>query len=245
LTISKKKTTLNLFENIHKKQSSGEIMKNLFSLVIFLFISIHCSNSDDEKGLVKDKDGNVYHTVIIGRQTWMVENLKTSKYRNGDPIQNIKDKNEWGKTKSGAFCSYENADSNIYKYGLLYNYYAVKDERQIAPKGYHVASIEDWDELRNYVKINSAGDKLKEKGFEFWSEENKSATNEVGFSARGAGCCSNYGSFRGIKYNGYWWTSSEYDSVYVWSCDLSSSSNSLGRNYYVRNMGFSVRCIKD
>jgi PKD repeat protein len=70
---------------------------------------------------VTDIDGNVYHTVTIGTQVWMVENLKTTKYRNGDPIPNVTDSTTWGNSTTGAYCNYNNDANNSTTYGRLYN----------------------------------------------------------------------------------------------------------------------------
>jgi hypothetical protein len=54
------------------------------------------------KQTVRDVDGNEYHTVKIGTQVWMLENLKTTKYRNGDPIPKVDNKDSWKELKNDA-----------------------------------------------------------------------------------------------------------------------------------------------
>ena len=93
-----------------------------------------------ENNTVTDIDGNVYQTVKIGSQLWMAENLKVSRYRNGDLIPNIKDDNEWKDLKNGACCYYNNEPKYIDK---LYNWFAVNDKRNIAPIGWHVANDDE------------------------------------------------------------------------------------------------------
>ena len=95
-------------------------------------------------GTVTDIEGNVYKTLKIGGQFWMVENLKVTKYRNGDLIPHITDNTEWGSLKSGAYCYYDNDINNYNTYGLLYNGYTIKDEREIAPEGWHIPTSDDW-----------------------------------------------------------------------------------------------------
>ena len=100
---------------------------------------------------VIDIDGNVYHTVNIGTQTWMVEDLKTTRYRNGNPIEYITGNLEWGNTMSGAYCNYDNDPVNANTYGRLYNWSAVSDSRKIAPTGWHIASNAEWNTLVTFL----------------------------------------------------------------------------------------------
>ena len=86
--------------------------------------------------LVKDIDGNSYKTVKIGEQIWMAENLKVTQYRNGDPIPNLTDENDWENTEQGAYCNYDNNEDKVKTYGRLYNWYAVDDKRGLAPNGW-------------------------------------------------------------------------------------------------------------
>jgi uncharacterized protein (TIGR02145 family) len=103
---------------------------------------------------VTDKDGNVYHTVTIGTQTWMVENLKTTKYNDGTAIPFITDNSAWANLTTPGYCWYNN-DSTTYKnmYGALYNWYAVSTGN-LAPKGWHVATDAEWTTLQNYLITN-------------------------------------------------------------------------------------------
>ena len=96
---------------------------------------------------VTDIDGNVYRTVKIGTQVWMAEKLKTTRYRNGDPIPNVTDNPQWISLKTGALCWYKNDEANKATYGSLYNWFAVADSRNIAPVGWHVPSDEEWTTL--------------------------------------------------------------------------------------------------
>src|ERR1035438_10084307 len=86
------------------------------------------TDSSSSGSTVTDIDGNVYHTVTIGTQVWMVENLKVTHYRNGDAIPYVTDNTAWQSLSTGAFCWYNN-DAATYKatYGALYNFYTVAD----------------------------------------------------------------------------------------------------------------------
>lgn len=98
-----------------------------------------------------DADGNIYHSVKIGDQYWLVENLRTTKYNNGDPIPNVIDNSTWYSLNTGAFCYYNNYAANADTYGVMYNWYAVSDPRGIAPEGWHVASYDEWTTMQNYL----------------------------------------------------------------------------------------------
>ena len=101
-------------------------------------------------GTVTDIDGNVYKTISIGNQTWMAENLRTTKYRNGDPITN--ETGNWTDLETGVYSWYSNNETQ-YKaiYGALYNWFAVADSRNLAPSGWHVATDAEWTTLTEYL----------------------------------------------------------------------------------------------
>ena len=130
---------------------------------------------------VADYDGNYYHTVTIGTQTWLKENLKTTHYANGDPIPNIRDPEAWANLKSGAYCWYNN-DSNTGKiYGGLYNWYVASDLRGFI-QGWHVPISDEWNKLKDYLGGGniSVGIKLMEAGLAYW---NNQGNNSSGFTA--------------------------------------------------------------
>lgn len=201
---------------------------------------------------VTDIDGNIYHTIKIGTQVWMVENLKTKHYINGDLIPNITNLIEWDNLKTGAYCDFDNNAAYSEIYGKLYNWYTIKDARKIAPTGWHVSSYEDWATLCDYLGGTSiAGGKLKEVGVDYWYEPNVGATNEVGFTALEGGAHQT-GGFN--PYNGWWWTTrSEFRSFdtygYVecpWLIQMFfyETRVSLGYTRFT-NWGLSIRCVMD
>ena len=103
---------------------------------------------------VQGHEGNTYKTTQIGNQTWMAENLRVKTFRNGDKILHAKTKEEWvkaGENKTPAWCFYENKQGKEIKYGILYNWYAVNDERGLAPEGWKVPSENDWEKLDKYL----------------------------------------------------------------------------------------------
>jgi uncharacterized protein (TIGR02145 family) len=117
-------------------------------------------------GLV-DIDGNVYSTVVIGTQTWMAENLKVTKYRNGDNITHITTNSDWPNDTDGAYGDYNNNPTNSDTYGRLYNWYAVDNSSGLCPEGWHVPTSEEYNALKTHLGTN-AGQKMKEAGTEHW-----------------------------------------------------------------------------
>ena len=193
--------------------------------------------------IAKDIDGNIYPTVTIGNQIWMAENLKTTKYRNGDPIPNITDDLAWPNLTSGALCNYLNNIENSNTYGLLYNWYAVIDNRNLAPKGWHIATNEEWATLFTYLG-SSASEKIKESDTIHWVSPNTGATNETGFTALPGGGRLG-GAFMYFGSAAYWWSATENSNTgeaYRISMGSYSGYTLSSRN---KAWGYSIRCIKD
>lgn len=196
--------------------------------------------------LLSDIDGNVYHTIKIGDQWWMIENLKVTHYRNGDPILNVTDENHWTNLKEGAYCIYYNDENNANIYGCLYNWYSINDNRKIAPIGWHVPTDEEWQTLVDFLGgRNVAGVKLKEAYTSHWNYPNTDATNESSFSALPGGCRSETGDYYNKGTHACFWSCTEYNRNNTWNRFLSNDRSGVYRLYYDKNYGFSVRCVKD
>lgn len=198
-----------------------------------------------EPGTVVDIDGNVYHTVTIGTQVWMLENLKVTHYRNGDDIPVVTDNAAWQGLATGAYCEYENDGGNVADYGRLYNWYAVDDSRGIAPFGWHVPSDAEWQTLVEYVgNFGDAGYRLRETGTTHWEEPNDEATNESGFTALPGGYRNNYGYYYGLHNTTYFWASTGDGFSAGYSLFVNQGPEvELGFRGYT--FGVSIRCIKD
>jgi uncharacterized protein (TIGR02145 family) len=194
---------------------------------------------------VTDVEGNVYSTVTIGTQVWMAENLKTTKYRNGDVIANVTVDASWKTLTTGAYCNYNNDSSNATTYGRLYNWYAVEDNRDIAPIGWHIPTNAEWTILTDFLGGEDfAGGKLKEAGTLHWITPNTGADNSSGFTAISGGCREN-GAFIGIGSTNYFWTSTGYNTSSAWFRGLYNHLRVVSCGIYNKSNGFSVRCIKD
>jgi len=176
----------------------------------------HAAEAEEyiEKYIVTDIDGNIYHTITIDEQVWMVENLKTTKYRNGDPIPYISDNKNLENITTGAYSIYGNDISHKSVYGALYNWLAVADPRGIAPAGWHVPSDDEWTILiENLGGVEIAGGKLKEGGTIHWRAPNTNSSNISGFSALPGGSFRRNESFNAMGYEGIYWSSTQYENT--------------------------------
>jgi uncharacterized protein (TIGR02145 family) len=195
--------------------------------------------------VILDIEGHGYHEVTIGTQTWLVENLKTTKYNNGDAIPYVTDDTEWNTLTYGGYCNCNNFSGHVNPYGRLYNWYAVSDNRNLCPTGWHVPEDSEWTTLINYLGGQDiAGAKLKERGTTHWDSPNADATNESGFSALPGGHRYTTGGFAYFGYNGTWWSSTDAGST-VENIILTSTNSTVHLNNFPKSEGSSVRCIKD
>jgi uncharacterized protein (TIGR02145 family) len=172
----------------------------LFPLLVMGLILILTNSCSKDEGnnnpstTITDKDGNVYTSVTIGTQVWMVENLKTTKYNYGTEIPNVTDNTEWSNLTTPAYCWYDNDITKKTPFGALYNFYAV-NTGTLCPTGWHVPSNTEWTTLFNYAGgLAVAGGKLKETGTTHWNAPNTGATDEYGFKYLPGGLRDSYGS---------------------------------------------------
>jgi uncharacterized protein (TIGR02145 family) len=229
--------------------NSSFSMKYLVLFASFLLLAFGgCKKAETPlKETVTDIDGNVYNTVTIGNQVWMAENLKATRYNNGDPIIKITDQNAWLHANSGAYCAYGNIDSNAKAYGYLYNWFAVNDARRLAPPGWHIPTFDEWFTLQRAIGDYSiAGGKMKKTDAEHWANPNSGADNSSGFSGLPGGFRDG-ASFTGIRYFAFWWNADEDtgNTLYAFYRSLYHNSPAVGWSNYFKIVGMSVRCIKD
>jgi len=211
--------------------------KKIKVLALFLFgLILEVLQAQD----VTDIEGNVYKTVIIGTQTWMGENLKTTKLTDGSAIQFVTDNTAWPNLATPAYCWYNN-DEAAYKntYGALYNWHTVNTGK-LCPTGWHVPAEEEWKTMIAYLGGAYAGDKLQEKGTTHWENQNDGATNESGFTALPGGLRVNNGEFAALSLASYWWCSTE-DKPEARFVGCYDSGVERGANS--KQFGLSVRCI--
>ena len=189
-------------------------------------------------------EGKTYNTVLIGTQCWFKENLNVGTRINGSQNQTnngIKEK----------YC-YDDLESNCNIYGGLYQwdemmqYVTTQGVKGICPDGWHIPTDAEWTTLTNYLGGESvAGGKMKEAGYAHWASPNTGATNTSGFTALPGGGRGTDGSFDGLTYYAYFWSSTEYSSTYAWYRGLDYDYDDVGRGLNYKTGGFSCRCLQD
>lgn len=218
-------------------------------------------------GYMNDIDGNTYRTIEIGNQTWMAENLRVTRFRNGDLIPTIFDYKSWISLDTGAQCPYDNSNSKdtIDKYGRYYNWLSTVDYRGLAPAGWHIPTEMEWNELYSYLRKNqyaTDGDTLSSmigksmastKGWEYiqapfsniGSEQYRN--NKSGFTALPSGKKENIIP-KSYFIDCYFWcytldTTSTFFSAFF-ALDYTSDQLYSDKEI-IKSSGYSIRCIKD
>ncbi len=214
------------------------------------------------EGSVTDYDGNTYKTIKIGNQVWMAENLKVTHYQNGGIVESREmETSKWKKLSVGACTNPGGDKTKVSTYGKLYNWYAISDLRNIAPKGWHIPNDEEWRELELFLGIDSddirddmiigeefrgtdEGEKLKVSVA--WVGRN--GTNQYGFTALPAGLLTQWGDYEGLGTDALFWSSTVANSgkyVTAFYRRLKSNKRTIGQGVMDANAGLSIRCIKD
>ncbi|MFA9390836.1 MAG: FISUMP domain-containing protein [Prolixibacteraceae bacterium] len=193
-----------------------------------------------------DFDGTSYPVVQIGEQVWMAKNLATTHYNSGDSIPTDLVTADWNKLQTGAYAPYLSEPKYIPYYGLLYNWFAVNDERGVCPAGWHVSTDAEWVILLDGLGgSDNAGGQLKTTGTNFWLAPNDGATNSTGFSA----LPSSGRNIDGVLYNDgrdcYYWLADERDSYYAFNRHIYCWHTRVAKVFHTKVDGFAVRCLKD
>jgi uncharacterized protein (TIGR02145 family) len=202
--------------------------------------------------LLGDADGNVYHVASIGTQTWMTENLRTTKYNDNADIPNITDNTLWSTATAHAYSWYSNNSGYKSTFGALYNWFAVNSDK-LCPTGWHVPTDADFATLEMFLGIASAD--VNNYGFRGTTEgtEMKSTsgwntgngTNTSGFTALPAGYrYFSDGTFQGQTTYTFFWTATETDAPRSWFRRLDDTNAAVYRGAVEKQAGKSVRCVK-
>lgn len=194
---------------------------------------------------ISDIEGNTYKVVTIGEQAWMAENLQMATFRNGDPIPQAGNREAWKQAagnRQPAWCYFNDDPEEGETYGKLYNWFAVSDPRGLAPEGWKIPGLDDWDELIRFAgKTGNAAMQLKSS--RTWYEN--PGNNKTGFTALPNGDRDQNGVFHGRGISAYWWSDTHKDDemlIAIWHHyeheRFSEAEVSMGA-------GLAVRCIKE
>jgi len=214
-------------------------------------------------------NGYTYDLVEIGGQCWFKENLKTTAYKDGSPINYPgTDNTAWNNDTSGAYAWYDN-DSSTYAptYGALYNWYAVGNSAGLCPTGWHVPTDSAWTVLASYLVANGYGYGYQNGQYaktiadsvgwnsstgtgHIGNTDYPSYRNKSGFSGLGSGYrVSNVNTYVYLGEITYWWCSSLlYSTANPHFRSLNYDKTTLGGTGGAstqKDIGFSVRCLRD
>ncbi len=191
-------------------------------------------------GSVKDVEGNEYKTVVIGSNTWMAENLRTTKYQDGSAmIQGTT--GGWTSITSGAYYTYNSNKADVVQYGRLYNGFAKIDSKKVCPADWHIPSDDEWKNAENALgNVNEVGGKMKEAGTAHWNSPNVGADNSIGFTGLPGGSIYK-GNLTDFGNDGYWWSSTTGSFFYL----TNSQTNLRTKSTALLSEGLSIRCVKD
>jgi uncharacterized protein (TIGR02145 family) len=199
-------------------------------------------------GLVTDVDGNVYTEVKIGDQIWMGENLKVTRYKNGDKITFISNVSPtpWGvQNTTGSYCVHSNNPLNTAIYGNMYNWAAVTDPRGLAPEGWRVPTSDDWQKLINFLgpdainKLTSTG--TLEMGSGLWRFPNN-GNNQSGMNFHPSGYI--FDQFADLGTSAFIWTSTG-NAANKSAIAMVIAGGGGGLSGWSTQYGLVVRCIKN
>ena len=235
-------------------------MKRLTNLIYLVNFVVFIYGCEKEKysGTITDIDGNTYKTVEIGNQTWMSENLKTTRYNDNNPITSVTDSIAWLNLKTAAYSWYGNDIKNKDKYGALYNWFAVGTGK-LCPSGWHVATDTDFNELELHLGIRpteiniwgwrGTGIGTRLKSTSGWSDGGN-GTNTSGLAILPGGYRQYVrGEFQGAGILTYLWCSTD-DAAngnpgVAWYRRLDTNNNAVYKATTSKKGGKYVRCIKD
>lgn len=198
-------------------------------------------------GTMSDIDGNVYKTIQIGNQVWMAQNLNVTHYRNGDPVSLYTDAAAWEALHAEGYSNYNNDTAVSKIYGRLYNFYAVYEPRELAPEGWHIPTIQEWEEMFDFCGgyWDTTAQALRETGTLHWSNT-EPGNNRTGFTALGGGLRGWDGYFTGLRTWGNYWSSTDANDYYDMDAYSFDISDNLGWNGGAdKRNAMSVRCVKD
>lgn len=224
-------------------------------IIAFIMLAINLQCKRSESNTIKDIDGNIYSTALIGDYWWMTENLKSTRFNDGSNIPCVKDQSIWLILDSPAYCYYQNNLKYADTLGFLYNWYTVNSGK-LCPTGWRIPADSDWIQIEGtadtkFNMTDSIWYKLGLRGFDAGQRlksvngwrKGVTGTDELGFSALPGG--ERLTHFYAGGSSGFWWTSNEASASSAYYRSLIYSFELVARDTHPKRMGFSVRCIKN
>ncbi|MCR4877991.1 MAG: fibrobacter succinogenes major paralogous domain-containing protein [Bacteroidales bacterium] len=238
-------------------------MKRIFFLMMAVLFLASCAK--EEKNTVVDWEGNEYKTRNYGGTWWMVENLRTTRTKDGQNIWVSSEEDIFSYTTP--YCYFLNNNESGLKWkGCLYNWSAAN---QVCPEGWHLPTIEDYEALTRYMGgvdkyCHDSNPKAIAKAMASdndWEYSDtpgapgygvsfggfRTANNASGFNAPPVGAYTPlpYSRFWGYGVRAYYWLSDEYDGNYANAFIIYYDEPVLVRDTIDKPLGISVRCVKD
>jgi len=250
---------------------------NVLAILAILLFASSCTDEDSnytdtdfKYGTVTDIDDNVYKTLKIGTQEWMVEDLKTTRYNDGTSIPLAVDDIEWSNLTTPCYCFYMDVASNKNIYGIIYNWYTINTGK-LAPVGWHVPTDVEWTKLEDYLIAKgynydgtTTGNKIakslasttgwsSETGTIGWSlysgigtiGDDLTKNNTSGFAGLPSFYRYFYGQFGSLGSDCRWWSSSQESTSNAWSRCLVFNESNMSSYNHSKKSGLSVRCVRD
>lgn len=229
-------------------------MKSRFWMLLGLmlpFIGVQAQ----EFGTVKDASGNVYKTVKVAGRWWMAENLRTTKFQNGNPIPEVKDAAKWAEAPfnpTPAWCWYDNNPQNDKIYGKLYNHTAMRDSRCVCPTGWMVAGSGVWRSLIVSLNPPDTYDPDHSAPAEKILPAIHGGNDSTGLNLLYAGRRDEKGNFTEKDVKGLYWVNDKFPVQVLVELGLVGPDfkekkafifRAYGRFDY-KNSGFPIRCVK-
>lgn len=241
------------------------VRRNITLILLLTFLS--CSRN----ATVTDADGNVYHTVRIGKQIWMVENFRSTKFNDGTPIAHVPDSVSWQNLVSPGYCFFGNTTNQdtIKLFGALYNWYCVKSTK-FAPAGWHVPNDDDWEKLQNFLinkgynwdgvkrgnhiaKAIAAQSGWKPFGITGMPGNEMQNNNKSGFNGYPAGFRYDsrdsigwYPHYQALKHKAAWWSATEINESIASVFAIGFCVDYLIKYHqWLKTCGYAVRMVKD
>lgn len=225
------------------------------SLISAMFVLVTSCNSfrnnqyNFEEDAIKSRLNDIanYPVITVGEQTWLAQNLAVTRFSNGDTIFFAKDIKDWtyaGDNDIPAYAYYRfwYPGDEVELGKVFYNFYALTDPRGLAPTGWRIPSVDDWDELlKNYVFPE---DKIRQiKSVESWGGY-YAGNNMSGFNGQPLGKIEASSAYFDENPNAIWWTSNSINDEEVIMIEI-SGEDQVTKFETNKEDGLNVRLIKN